>query len=180
VSSSTRTAVGIGLAIAVVAGCTATSRHKALTTFFDGVPPQKPAAGTSPLAPDSAASGPAAAAPPAYKEHAPFAAKACDACHDRAATNALVAPKEELCARCHEMTLDVKYVHGPLVSGGCLVCHEPHRSRYDYLLVAEPSSFCFRCHDRAALSAIDEHQSPDVDCTACHNAHGSDQKYFLR
>jgi predicted CXXCH cytochrome family protein len=118
--------------------------------------------------------------PQSYKEHAPYAAKACDACHDRAATNALIVPKEELCARCHEIEQDVKYVHGPIASGGCLVCHDPHRSRYDALLVSEAAGFCFRCHDREALSKIDEHASPDADCTACHNAHGSDHKFLLR
>lgn len=172
-------AVGVLLAIAAVAGCTATSRHKGLTIFFDGVPPLKPEQDASAAAPDAGASGPAPP-PPVYKEHAPYAAKACDSCHDPAAMNALIVPKEELCALCHETNQDVKFIHGPLASGGCLVCHDPHRSRYDALLVSEAASFCFRCHDRDALLRIDEHRSPEADCIACHNAHGSDKQYLLR
>ena len=176
-SPGTRAAVGIGLMGALAASCSAASRHKALTTLFDGVPPPKSAAGAP------AAGHPASAAPHApveVHEHPPFAAKACDSCHDKARTNALVAPPAELCVRCHEVDAGVKYVHGPLASGGCLVCHDPHSSRYASLLVAEATTFCFRCHDRADLSRIEEHADPEADCTACHNAHGSDSKYLLR
>ena len=176
---TTRAAVGICLATALAVGCNARSRHKALTLFFDGVPEPKAAPDTA-GAPDADPTQPPAPGPVVYREHAPYAAKACDACHDAAATNALIVPKDELCARCHEVKLDKKYVHGPLASGGCLVCHDPHRSRYPALLVAESGTFCFRCHDRAALSPIEEHAHPEADCTACHDAHGSDQKYLLR
>jgi len=33
-------ASGAGLAVVFLIGCSATSRHKTLTLFFDGVPPQ--------------------------------------------------------------------------------------------------------------------------------------------
>ncbi len=170
----TRAAVLVCLAAAVA--CSAASRHKALTTFFDGVPPLK-------TAPASAAPSPAshaAAQKASYTEHGPYAAKNCDACHLASAMNALVAPKDQLCGRCHEVSLDVTYVHGPLASGGCLVCHDPHRSRYAALLVADAATFCVRCHDRGALEAVPGHDDPQADCTACHDAHGSAQKYLLR
>lgn len=174
----TQAALGIVLAALVAAGCSARSRHKALTLFFDGVPPLPEAAAAT-----ESGTAPAAApapAPAAYKAHGPYAAKQCDACHERAATNALVVPKDQLCGRCHEISLDVKFVHGPLASGGCLVCHDPHGSRYDALLVGDSQTFCFRCHDRAAIAPIEEHADPQADCTACHDAHGSDNPYLLR
>jgi predicted CXXCH cytochrome family protein len=179
VTATTRAAVCIGLAAALAAGCNTASHHKTLTKFFDGVPPPK-AAPASPDASASSPSGQPAARPPTYMEHGPFAAKACDACHNAAATNALVVPKDQLCARCHQLNQNTKYVHGPLASGGCLVCHDPHSSRFGSLLVADSRTFCFRGHDRDALSRIEEHANPDADCTACHNAHGSDKKYLLR
>jgi predicted CXXCH cytochrome family protein len=164
---------------AVAVGCNTASHHKALTVFFDGVPPPKAAPAASETS-GGAHPGQPASLPAAYTEHGPYAAKACDACHNAAATNALVVPKAELCARCHQLSQDVKYVHGPLASGGCLLCHDPHRSRYRSLLVSDSGGFCFRCHDSRAISRIDEHANLDADCTACHNAHGSDKKYLLR
>ena len=53
----------------------------------------------------------------------------------------------QLCGRCHELDLTRRYVHGPLASGGCTVCHDPHSSRYRYLLVSDSDGFCLSCHD---------------------------------
>jgi len=167
------------LTAALALGCNARTRQKALTIFFDGVPPPKAA----PLPEAAPSLVPADRAPErvrGYREHGPYAAKLCNACHDAARTNALVVPKDELCFRCHDLKLDVKYVHGPLASGGCLVCHDPHKSAYGSLLVSESDVFCFRCHDRATIAAIPGHDDPKANCTNCHDAHGSDNKYMLK
>ena len=159
--------------------CSAASRHKGLTTFFDGVPPPK----TAPTADATAAGAPAGAAPSrkiVYAEHGPYAAKLCNACHQAGASNALVAPKDELCIRCHVVNLDKTYVHGPLTSGGCLVCHDPHSSGNRFLLVSGSDSFCFRCHDPEAVRRISGHAETKGNCTDCHDAHGSDSKYLLK
>lgn len=122
-------------------------------------------------------------------EHGPYAAKLCDSCHDSKATNALVAPAEQLCLRCHELGAAKTYVHGPLASGGCLVCHDPHRSANRFLLVSASDSFCLQCHERAGLSVLavaegaagsDGHAGDAADCTDCHDAHMSDRRYLLR
>jgi predicted CXXCH cytochrome family protein len=158
-------------------GCSATSRQKGLTTFFDGVPPPK----TAPAA--DATSAQAGAAPPrriVTTEHGPYAAKLCNACHRSGASNALVAPKDELCTRCHVVNLDRKYVHGPLASGGCLVCHDPHSAGNRFLLVSDTDSFCLRCHDPQAVQRIAGHADLKENCTNCHDAHGSDTQYLLK
>jgi predicted CXXCH cytochrome family protein len=159
--------------------CDARTRHRTLTLFFDGVPPAKTA---PPAAPKSTA-GPSEA-PPArrlgYREHGPYAAKLCNACHDATATNALVLPPAELCFQCHDLDRSARYIHGPVASGGCLVCHDPHSSRYGSLLVSDSDSFCFRCHDRAAIERIEGHAEAVANCTNCHDAHGSDTKYLLK
>jgi len=175
------TVVGCIAAVAalLIGGCSATSRYKVLTFFFDGVPPPKAT---------EAAEGKqdeirATAAQPrrvGYGEHGPYAARLCNGCHESAATNALVAPREQLCFRCHEIKLDKRHIHGPLASGGCTVCHDPHSSRSRYLLVSESDSFCLHCHDPRAVAKVAAHGGIQEQCTACHDAHMSDKRYLLR
>ena len=166
------------VACGLVLGCSAGTRHKVLSTLFDGVPPPK-TADTSAGAP-GVASGAGGTALVARVAHEPFAAKQCDACHDAKATNNLVAPKRELCFQCHDFQPFKQYVHGPLASGGCLLCHDPHDSPNRNLLVDESDGFCLRCHDRADLRAVDGHEPDRLNCTECHEAHMSDRKYLLR
>ena len=146
-----RVLVWVATGAVLLIGCNATSRYEILSTFFDGVPPPQPAtmttAGKEAVDPAEAV----AAAEFKPRDHGPYAARLCNACHESAATNALVVARDQLCFRCHELKLDKKYIHGPLASGGCLSCHDPHGSRYRYLLVSESSNFCLYCHDRQAL-----------------------------
>ncbi len=167
------------LVAALAAGCSPATRHKVLTTLFDGVPPEKTEA---PVAAPSAAARPAGPASrrSSYSEHGPYAAKLCNACHSAGATNNLVAPKDALCLQCHVLRTDVRYVHGPVVSGGCLVCHDPHSSKYGYLLVSDTDGFCLRCHDADDVRKIQGHAEVQANCTDCHDAHGSNQRYLLK
>ena len=162
-------------ALALSAGCSSAKHHRVLSFFFDGVP--DPDAVVS-AAPEVVASVGRQLVHPV--EHGPYAAKLCDSCHDSTRTNALVVPAEQLCLRCHELDTTKTYVHGPLASGGCLVCHDPHRSANRYLLVSSSDGFCLHCHDRSALSATAGHAGETADCTSCHEAHMSNRKYLLR
>lgn len=167
---------GTLLLAALCLDCSAATRNRVLTFFFDGVPPPVAAPEAQP------GSGPEAAAgrPIRSYEHGPYAARLCSACHEAAATNALVAPRDQLCFRCHELQLDRKHVHGPIASGGCLVCHDPHRSSYAGLLVSGSDGFCFYCHDARNVEAIEGHEGMAGGCTECHDAHSSEQQYLLR
>ncbi len=164
---------------ALTAGCNATTRHKVLAALFDGVPPLRETvrSETNQGAEGTGAVGPR---PATLYEHGPYAARLCSACHDAAATNALVAPKETLCLRCHDLGLVKRYVHGPLASGGCLVCHDPHSSQYQHLLVSESAGFCLHCHDRQDVARIEAHGGSADSCTSCHDAHMSDRRYLLK
>jgi predicted CXXCH cytochrome family protein len=165
------------LAAALTAACDATTRHKVLTYFFDGVPPLESAAPpTAPGQPSLSAASTALS----VQEHGPYAAKLCAACHSESLGNTLVAPADQLCQRCHELKMDARYVHGPLASGGCLVCHDPHSSRTRPLLVSEPEGFCFHCHDRETVLAIPGHGNLQQSCTECHDAHMSNSRYLLK
>ncbi len=157
--------------VVLAVGCS----YKHLSFFFDGVPnPEKKIQalpGTQAIAPTTRVQ---------YSEHGPYAAKQCNACHNREMTNNLIVPVEQLCANCHELQLTKKYIHGPLLSGGCLVCHDPHSSPYRYLLKSESDTFCFYCHDQIALPKDDAHSSVTAQCTSCHDAHMSNNKYLLK
>jgi predicted CXXCH cytochrome family protein len=167
------------LAVILLIGCNATSRYEILSLFFDGVPPPAPAeVAEEKAARVSAGAGEAPRFTP--RGHGPYAAKMCTACHESAATNTLVAPRDQLCFHCHDLKLDKKYVHGPLASGGCLACHDPHGSRYRYLLVSEADTFCVFCHDQQAIARIEAHAGTSAQCTACHDAHMSDKPHLLK
>jgi len=165
--------------VVLAVGCNATSRHRVLTFFFDGVPPVRSVEEGTPGEP-VVAEGAVRATQAAAREHGPFAAKLCSACHDARERNALVAPAGELCGRCHEIALDKRYVHGPVASGDCQACHEPHSSRYRALLVSDSDGFCVDCHGREALPADADHGGVEAKCTVCHDAHMSDRRFLLK
>jgi predicted CXXCH cytochrome family protein len=171
--------VGISVAAVLGTSCDATSRYRALSFFFDGVPPPKVAGENEGQESAVSATG-VPARKVGFREHGPYAAKLCSACHESAATNTFVVPREQLCFRCHDFTLDKKYIHGPLASGGCTACHDPHSSKYRYFLLSESDSFCLRCHDRQAVDRVAAHAGVENECTSCHDAHMSDKKYLLR
>jgi predicted CXXCH cytochrome family protein len=59
----------------------------------------------------------------------------------------LAAEGPALCASCHENKLfEGKVVHGPVASGMCLGCHNPHASDFIGLLKTEPATLCLDCH----------------------------------
>ncbi len=161
-------------------GCNPTTRHQVLTTFFDGVPPP-PTPTPTPEIGQGLTSGYAGLPRRVrFGAHGPYAAKLCTGCHVPGTTNSLVVPREELCFRCHEFSLNKKYVHGPLASGGCTACHDPHSSQYRYLLVSESDSFCFHCHEREVVARVGAHAGAEEQCTGCHDPHMSDKRYLLR
>lgn len=178
----------LGAAAALSAGCSVAKHHRVLRLFFDGVP--EPQAAVASATPDAQAT--IGRQLVRVGEHGPYAAKLCDSCHDSQATNALVVPAEQLCNRCHELGAAKAYVHGPLASGGCMVCHDPHRSANRYLLVSASDTFCLQCHARGSLSrlgevagaeadaSVDGHAGDSANCTECHEAHMSDRRYLLR
>jgi predicted CXXCH cytochrome family protein len=163
----------------LVVGCGTATRYRVLSFLFDGVPPPTSegggeAGGGAPVS----ASGSRRSAP--VWTHGPYAAKRCDACHARAETNGLVAPRSQLCAECHDVQPKGTVVHGPFASGDCLECHEPHASPRRYMLVAEVGEMCQRCHERDSLRQVAAHDPFDEHCTACHDPHASNQARLLR
>ena len=158
--------------------CNTTKNHKILSFFFDGVPEPGKAPVERGIG-EKKGKGVVPPAPAGVRDHAPYAAKQCQACHVKTTSNLLL-PIEELCFKCHTLDLRKKYTHGPLASGGCKVCHHPHGSKFPFLLVSEPAEFCLYCHDRDAVAKNAEHKGVQAQCTECHDAHSSDGEFLLK
>ena len=156
-------------------GCEGKAAYQVLSFFFDGVPPP----GGPKQEVDKAGKKVAAQVQSTYREHGPYAARMCNGCHDRG-SNKLLLPIEELCFQCHTLNIKKKYIHGPLASGGCKICHAPHGSNYPFLLISEPKEFCLHCHSRKDILMRDVHRETDEQCTVCHDAHSSDNAYLLK
>jgi predicted CXXCH cytochrome family protein len=121
----------------------------------------------------------------AISKHGPMNdAKSCMNCHDPHVSDQprlLTAVQVDLCLGCHDKVLTTaqgtiknmkdfltssKDFHGPVKSGNCVACHNPHGSDYKRILVKSyPSEFytsyaegkyalCFSCHDKAAFDDV--------------------------
>ena len=164
------------------AGCEVKTRYKVLCLLFDGVPPppgMEPCDSDGmPMGSRSALLAPAQNEGRQYSQHGPYAARMCEGCHKRQ-SNELLLAKEDLCFNCHDLSINKRIVHGPVASGSCVVCHDPHGSGNKYLLVAKSQQFCLHCHRKEDILKTDAHQDMDAGCTTCHNAHASDNDYLL-
>src|SRR5574341_1283790 len=167
--------------LASVTGCEVKTRYRVLCLLFDGVPTPP---GMVPCDSDGRPLGSSVvaksedASTQGYTQHGPYAARLCEGCHQRQ-TNKLLMAVEDLCFNCHDLSIRKRIVHGPVASGSCVVCHDPHGSGNKYLLVAKSQEFCLHCHKKEDLQKTDAHQDLNTGCTTCHNAHASDNDYLL-
>lgn len=178
------------LLLMLMAGCDQATRHKALSTLFDGVPDLPPAdqlcedyveeLEATRMNPQDG--GPTAdAATPSGSTHAPYGEKDCGGCHKTGASNELLVPATELCMTCHVDFIQGPNVHGPIAVGDCLACHLPHQSQYSSLLVKDRTEICSKCHKEARLASA-LHEKVDLrglTCVDCHGAHFGKNQYFL-
>ena len=87
---------------------------------------------------------------------------------------------------CHAKFAAEKYVHGPVVSGACGVCHgeapkhKDNPKKYKFGNIKRVADVCYTCHEQIPPRKMMHQPVADGDCTACHNPHGSPNKYFLR
>ena len=105
--------------------------------------------------------------------------KTCTKCHPGAPKEYRVArPVDALCYRCHPRKDTKRLVHGPLGSGECTACHDPHGSKYRAFAVASAEVLCRSCHDQ---KSSEKHfkQTRGKGCVTCHDPHSS-SKAFLQ
>lgn len=128
--------------------------------------------------------------------HGPYGSKECGRCHDLGRASsfrvqgaaAAVGPASEedlaeggrlrlpvvqLCTHCHDDFAreapgnEGLWLHGPVASGWCVLCHAPHSSDYPRLLHALPTArLCGQCHLREDLVAATPDHLPRSDADA--------------
>ncbi len=177
---------GLTVMFLLLASCDEVERHKALTFFFDGVPPlhaETPEAQAAGLkenrTADKAPTG-------LWRSHEPV--KNCTVCHGeqrRAGTARkvqLVAEVPQLCYNCHkEYSTLPAWVHGPVATGNCLLCHEPHKAKNGSLLRKPVPDLCYQCHEEQAIRQIKNHaEASYTACLNCHEGHASIARGLLR
>ena len=92
---------------------------------------------------------------------------------------------EESCIseKCHPDVKKVKYVHAPVATGVCVVCHGKIVSNPPYGLTRTGTDLCLGCHQQQEAfygQARFVHKPVKEKCTNCHNPHSSkDSKFFL-
>lgn len=124
--------------------------------------------------------------------HAPLKDGRCTGCHDPHGSDhrlLLTAdPARGLCLSCHKQQTEnaagaKKFIHGPVASGACILCHEAHSSWQPKLLIDAPDKLCMTCHAEVIPKGENgRHIHPPVKegCSGCHDAHASDFKFQLR
>lgn len=125
--------------------------------------------------------------------HSPAANILCRSCHqaDPAVDKISIqsGKVDKLCFRCHVNQRNwpgMKHVHGPVGTGDCTVCHNPHGDQFPSLLWADGKvELCLACHaDKRALlkgnKAFYVHGIlTGAGCIACHDAHATNNRFQL-
>ena len=173
-----------------VMSCDTKKHHKVLTFFFDGVPPLEAESSQVEMAQDKASVGSEikqAAKTPTGSGHEPWR-KCSGDCHGQRTKSSFsrqVYLNEKipaLCYNCHsDYTASSVFVHGPVVVGDCLFCHDPHSSKNKHLLKSPIPELCFRCHEKEFIESIPNHAAESAaKCNKCHEAHTSSVRTLLK
>lgn len=173
--------LSVGICI-YLAGCDPAKRYRILTFFFDGVPPLQTEIMLRSDANSHAESGVIAAQ---FKgsRHEPY--DRCNNCHTtdpRSGMPILRSPTPQLCYACHtNYAVSPAFVHGPVAVGACLVCHDPHGSKFEHLMTLAQPEICYQCHEQEKVVMSAGHTSESiVNCTHCHDPHVGSQRTFLK
>ncbi|RMF61701.1 MAG: hypothetical protein D6748_01025 [Calditrichaeota bacterium] len=183
---------GLMLVMVFLIACTPNARYKILGIFFDGVPnpEQEQALLADTTLADSVAlaqriflRNKLAQRQPTYNLHPPYKERKCNQCHDRSqGTNRLKEPMPQLCFSCHtDFSKPYAVMHGPVASGNCTGCHNPHMSKNQKLLTRTGQNICLYCHESKLVFKNEEHEDlePSDNCTDCHDPHGGDDRFLL-
>jgi predicted CXXCH cytochrome family protein len=114
--------------------------------------------------------------------------KDCAACHADQSQQAsadnphLIAPVPKLCYGCHKKYISLDgWVHGPVATGDCLLCHEPHKTNNKSLLSKPIPDLCYQCHEIKTLQHVANHSDESyAQCNDCHEGHTSPGRMLLK
>ncbi len=125
--------------------------------------------------------------------HSPAANLFCRSCHESKGKGKVTIPEgdvEKLCFRCHvnqREWKDMSHIHGPVGTGDCTICHDPHGESNRYQLWTDgKSELCIACHTdmkkyvRGASKRFYVHGILSArGCVICHSPHATNYKYQL-
>lgn len=182
----------------LVTGCS----HRVLTFFFTGVPDPNSPAEVAPLTTaeeDVIEVANIKVIPPQqFVTHGPWINRQCNQCHKSRSgqqfnvvgaagiSAQLNADLRVLCVNCHSygFTNDRSAnlsEHGPAANGYCVTCHNPHRSRREYMLLkADNRELCEDCHGSVEHSGVSQANETSTDCVRCHDPHRSERPLLLK
>ncbi|MDH4163253.1 MAG: OmpA family protein, partial [Nitrospirota bacterium] len=111
------------------------------------------------------------------------------------AKNGLTVP--ETCEKCHSDVMSMPFRHGPVDSGYCNLCHDPHGSDHSAWTRLRSWELCTTCHREKASDVHViagfvhgvSHPTRNVrdplrpgrklSCISCHSPHSAETKYLL-
>ena len=173
--------------LALLVSCSPKANYKVMSLFFDGVP--NPDKSKELLVTDSIKKADTASviaqtakiAAPQFYMHPPYQKRECASCHDKSAMGKTIKPEPALCYTCHEdFNKKFKFIHGPVASGYCTNCHNPHMSKQKKLLLRTGQDICLDCHVQSEVLKNPVHKEiGDNPCTDCHNPHGGNDHFIL-
>ncbi len=169
--------------VCCLTGCSSPSKDKFLRTFFDGVPApeeKKPVVEEKKKPQEKKSAEQTPAPKPTVFFHQPFAEQQCEACHEKAFSQKLIAKGKELCFNCHDdFSKGKKTVHYPVSEGQCSECHDPHQSPNKYMLKKIIPDICFTCHDEKEIRGKPAHEGQN-NCIECHDPHASNEEKLIK
>ncbi len=123
-----------------------------------------------------------------YSLHFPLdGEEKCETCHnlrgDPPSYRKMIPSATCTTAQCHAKMGKGKFVHGPVGSGTCIACHNPHGTPFKYIVTRPGGEGCYICHDtkREEFKGKVIH-SPVAEggCIGCHDPHQSSLKFQLK
>ena len=119
---------------------------------------------------------------PGMYYHKPYSERACNKCHDATVPDKLPQAQDVICYSCHTNYQNTNaYVHGPVASGYCTVCHSPHFSKNKSLLSRAGQDVCLKCHIREDIMGTKAHAAiGSNNCTECHSPHGGGDHFLVK
>lgn len=125
--------------------------------------------------------------------HGPAANLYCFSCHRKEKGNTaitmLTGKVDKVCFQCHTNKRkfeNLKHVHGPVGTGDCTICHDPHGDTHKFQLWADGKvNLCLGCHGdkRGAVkeeSGFFQHGIiRGFGCVACHSPHATNYRFQL-
>lgn len=166
-----------------ITACTPTSSYKVKSFFFDGVPiPNKELTTQTETGLAEGTIDSTIIFKAANAIHPPYKEKACMECHSKDNMGHLKMSLPQLCYQCHDdLGQSNAILHGPVGSGFCTQCHQPHKANIEKLLLRNGQDLCLKCHIKEKIVANRVHTNIETkSCMACHSPHGGDNGLYLK